>query len=190
MCIYGGHMCICVPNMKFLCLILCQGEVCTDATDDTNGNDDAGRWRMMDNSWLYRALWLINQMSQKLNASQNSFTAYCISLFHKDSTLAPLLKKHQISSFSCNFRRKMGLRYIVFSTPHLENPRSTTISSLKLGTSFAGMQQDFVSMWQCPKNLWVTWQKKKQNKTSFERPLKFSTKIGRKMQVSLQKRLK
>ena len=36
-------MCICVPNMKFLYLILCQGEVCTDANDDTNGNDDAGR---------------------------------------------------------------------------------------------------------------------------------------------------
>ena len=27
-------MCICIPNMKFLCLTLCQGEVCTDDTND------------------------------------------------------------------------------------------------------------------------------------------------------------
>ena len=40
MCIYGRHMCICLPNMKFLCLNLCQGEVCTDnANDDTNDDD-------------------------------------------------------------------------------------------------------------------------------------------------------
>ena len=33
-------MCICIPNMKFLCLTMCQGEVCTDAdADDTNAND-------------------------------------------------------------------------------------------------------------------------------------------------------
>ena len=43
MCIYEGHMCKCIPNMKFLCLTLCQEEVCTD--DDTNDtgcqhNDD------------------------------------------------------------------------------------------------------------------------------------------------------
>ena len=38
--IYGGHMCICLPNMKFLCLTLCQGQVCTDDAD-TNTNDDA-----------------------------------------------------------------------------------------------------------------------------------------------------
>ena len=31
-------MCICVLNMKFLCLTQCQGEVCTD---DTDTNDDA-----------------------------------------------------------------------------------------------------------------------------------------------------
>ena len=44
MCIYGGHMCICIPNMKFLCLTMYQGEVCTDDTsNDTNDNtnDDA-----------------------------------------------------------------------------------------------------------------------------------------------------
>ena len=38
MCIYWGYMCICIPNMKFLCLTLCQGEVCTD--DDNNANVD------------------------------------------------------------------------------------------------------------------------------------------------------
>ena len=49
MCMYGGHMCKCILNMKFLCLTLCQGEVYTDDAnandananaDDTNGNDD------------------------------------------------------------------------------------------------------------------------------------------------------
>ena len=30
-------MYLCMPNMKFLCLTLCQGEVCTD--DDNNAND-------------------------------------------------------------------------------------------------------------------------------------------------------
>ena len=29
-------MCICVPSMKFLCLTMCQGEVCTDDDDDAN----------------------------------------------------------------------------------------------------------------------------------------------------------
>ena len=53
MCIYGGHMCICIPNMKFLCLTLCKGEVCTD-----DANDDG-------QSMIEKALWLINQMSQK-----------------------------------------------------------------------------------------------------------------------------
>ena len=37
---YGGHMCICKPNVKFLCLTLWQGEVCTDDdADDANAND-------------------------------------------------------------------------------------------------------------------------------------------------------
>ena len=32
---------ICLPNMKFLCLILRQGKVCTDANDDVNdANND------------------------------------------------------------------------------------------------------------------------------------------------------
>ena len=37
MYICGEHMCMCIPNMKFLCLNLWLGEVCTD---DAN-NDDA-----------------------------------------------------------------------------------------------------------------------------------------------------
>ena len=42
MCIYGGHMYMCVPNMKFLCLTQCQGKVCTDndaPNADANTND-------------------------------------------------------------------------------------------------------------------------------------------------------
>ena len=34
-------MCICIPNMKFLCLSLFQGEVCTDDANDEANNDDA-----------------------------------------------------------------------------------------------------------------------------------------------------
>ena len=33
-------MCICVPSMKFLCLTMCQREVCTD--DNADANADAG----------------------------------------------------------------------------------------------------------------------------------------------------
>ena len=51
--------------MKFLCLTLCQGEVCTDASADTNNNDDA-------RSIIVEALWLINQMSQTLYFNQIS----------------------------------------------------------------------------------------------------------------------
>ena len=73
MCIYGGHMCICIPNMKFPCLTLCLGEVCTDDNantydanaDDANANDD--RQRMIE-----KALWLINQMSQKVEVSKQT----------------------------------------------------------------------------------------------------------------------
>ena len=43
MCIFVGHMCICVPNMKFLCLTLCQGEVCTYDTNDTNADNANGQ---------------------------------------------------------------------------------------------------------------------------------------------------
>ena len=50
MCIYGGHMCLCIPNMKFLCLTMCQGEVCTD--DDTNDNDANNNDTMADGQSL------------------------------------------------------------------------------------------------------------------------------------------
>ena len=46
MCTHEGHMYMCIPNMKFPCLTLCQGEVCTDdandddANNNTNANDD------------------------------------------------------------------------------------------------------------------------------------------------------
>ena len=32
-------MCICVPNIKFLCITLCQGEVCTDNANADTNND-------------------------------------------------------------------------------------------------------------------------------------------------------
>ena len=48
MCIYGGYMCICIPNMKFLCLTMCQGEVCTDDADTKDANaDDANNGQSM-----------------------------------------------------------------------------------------------------------------------------------------------
>ena len=34
-------MCICILNMKFLCLTLFQGEVCTDNANDDANDDDA-----------------------------------------------------------------------------------------------------------------------------------------------------
>ena len=36
---------MCVPNMKFLCLTLCQGEMCTD--NDANTNDNANNGQSM-----------------------------------------------------------------------------------------------------------------------------------------------
>ena len=61
MCIYGGHMCICTANMKFLCLTLWQREMCID-DDDANANANNARWTKHD---CIKALWFINQMSQK-----------------------------------------------------------------------------------------------------------------------------
>ena len=41
----GGCMCKCVPNIKFLYLILCQGEVHTDDdANNTNDNNDDGQF--------------------------------------------------------------------------------------------------------------------------------------------------
>ena len=37
-------MCICAPNMKFLCLTQCQGEVCTDADTDANADAKDAQW--------------------------------------------------------------------------------------------------------------------------------------------------
>ena len=39
LCVYMEDMCIHLPNTKFLCLTLWQGEVCTDTDDDANEND-------------------------------------------------------------------------------------------------------------------------------------------------------
>ena len=36
-------MCICLQSMKFLCLTMCQGEVCTDADADADTNGDDGQ---------------------------------------------------------------------------------------------------------------------------------------------------
>ena len=41
-------MCICIPNVKFLCLTLWQGEVCTgddaNTNHDANANEDDTQW--------------------------------------------------------------------------------------------------------------------------------------------------
>ena len=58
-------MCVYIPNMKFLCLILYQGEVCTDTNANTN-DDDTGRQCTKHD---YLRLWLINQMSQKFKGT-------------------------------------------------------------------------------------------------------------------------
>ena len=49
MYIHEGHRCTCVPNMKFLCLILYLGEVCTDTNVDANDTDtNDARWTKHD----------------------------------------------------------------------------------------------------------------------------------------------
>ena len=40
-------MFICIPNMKFLCLTLWQGEVCTDDANDDNANNNNNRQSMI-----------------------------------------------------------------------------------------------------------------------------------------------
>ena len=67
MCICGGHKCISVPNMKFLCLTLRLKEVSTD--DDDNDYDDANDNAHDGQSMM--ALWLINQMWQKPDITTN-----------------------------------------------------------------------------------------------------------------------
>ena len=41
MCIYWGHICIFILNVKFLSLILWLGGLCTDTNDDNDTNDNA-----------------------------------------------------------------------------------------------------------------------------------------------------
>ena len=55
MCIYLGHKCMFVPNIKFLCLNLWLGELCTDANDtnDANAND---RWTKHDHMRLFGSM--------------------------------------------------------------------------------------------------------------------------------------
>ena len=43
----GGHMCICIPNMKFLCLNLWLGEVRTDDANNANDTNDDDRQSMI-----------------------------------------------------------------------------------------------------------------------------------------------
>ena len=48
MCVYWGHMYICILNMKFLCLTMYQGEVYTDDDNMDNANaDDANDGQSM-----------------------------------------------------------------------------------------------------------------------------------------------
>ena len=46
-CIYWGHMCIFISNMKFLSLILWLGGLCTDA-DDTDNDNNRAQWTYHD----------------------------------------------------------------------------------------------------------------------------------------------
>ena len=48
MCIYGGTMCLCVPNMSFLCQAMCPGELFTDDADADNDDDADGRRTLRD----------------------------------------------------------------------------------------------------------------------------------------------
>ena len=40
MCVHKGHMCICISNVKFSYVTLCQGQVCTDNDAAANANAD------------------------------------------------------------------------------------------------------------------------------------------------------
>ena len=43
-----GHMCICIPNMQFLCLNLWLGKMCTDNANHTNNVNDDTQWTKHD----------------------------------------------------------------------------------------------------------------------------------------------
>ena len=44
MCKYWGHMCIFIPNMKFLSSILWLGGLCTDTNDANDNTDDTNNY--------------------------------------------------------------------------------------------------------------------------------------------------
>ena len=44
MCIYWGHICIFISNMKFISLILWLGELCTDNSDTDADADDTDNY--------------------------------------------------------------------------------------------------------------------------------------------------
>ena len=64
MCIYQEHVYIFAPNMKFLCLTMWLG-LYTDNSDTDRDNDGQ--------SMIVLALWLINQMSQKVTGALMKF---------------------------------------------------------------------------------------------------------------------
>ena len=47
-------MCICIPNVKLLCLALCQAEVCTYDNADADANDEESAYC---NYWLHWSRW-------------------------------------------------------------------------------------------------------------------------------------
>ena len=55
---------MCVPNIKFVCLILWLGEVCTDANDVDTNNADADTDDAQQMKYDCVRVWLINQLSQ------------------------------------------------------------------------------------------------------------------------------
>ena len=66
MCIYKGHVYIFTPNMKFLCLTMWLGGLYTENNTDSDTKNDPDNDRQ---SMIVKALWLINQMSQKSKVS-------------------------------------------------------------------------------------------------------------------------
>ena len=81
-------MCINIPNMKFLCLILWQVEVCTDA--DTDANDD-GQSLIVEGSLVDKR----NEPKKpRLNCGSN-FTSYRES-YNKYFTFFSALGKYKV----------------------------------------------------------------------------------------------
>ena len=54
MCIYWGHTCTFIPNMKFLSLILWHSRLCTDGNHaDANDTDNYAQWTNHDYIGLF-----------------------------------------------------------------------------------------------------------------------------------------